>query len=152
VPPAVWLRRYDLINQFEEMLAEANGTTVLKFLLHISKAEQLARFKNRLDDPARQWKISEADYVEREHWDAYMSAFEDMLHRTSTPSAPWYVIPADNRLARDLAISQVIVRTLHDLHMRIPEPTADLAFIRRQYHAAETADRCVRHHARSCPI
>jgi polyphosphate kinase 2 (PPK2 family) len=135
----VVLRRYDLINEFEHLLTEANGTKVLKFYLHISKSEQLARFKSRLDDPNRQWKISESDYNEREHWDAYMQAFEDMLLRTSTVNAPWYVIPANDRLSRDLAISQVIVRTLEDLRMNIPEPTVDLASIRRRYHAAAQA-------------
>jgi PPK2 family polyphosphate:nucleotide phosphotransferase len=144
VPPLVWLRRYSLINEFEQLLAEANETTILKFLLHISKAEQLARFKTRLDDPARQWKISESDYAERDYWDAYMAAFEDMLHRTSTPHAPWYVIPANNRLSRDLAISQVIARTLQDLHMKVPEPTVDLRRIREQYHAAEACARGAR--------
>jgi PPK2 family polyphosphate:nucleotide phosphotransferase len=139
VSSTVLLRRYDLINEFERLLTEDNGTRVLKFYLHISKSEQLARFKHRLEDPARQWKISESDYAEREHWDAYMEAFEDMLLRTSTGCAPWYVIPANDRLARDLAISHVIVRTLEDLHMKTPEPTVDLARIRQRYHAAAQA-------------
>jgi PPK2 family polyphosphate:nucleotide phosphotransferase len=151
VPPLVWLRRYSFINEFEQLLAEANETTVLKFFLHISKAEQLARFKSRLDDPARHWKISEADYAEREHWDAYMAAFEDMLHRTSTPHAPWYLIPADNRLSRDLAISQVIARTLQDLCMKVPDPTVDIARIRQQYHAAQACEMRTRHQTGSCP-
>jgi len=140
IPPVVWMRRYDLINGFEQLLAEANETTVVKFFLHISKAEQLARFKARLDDPARQWKISESDYEEREHWDAYAAAFEDMLFRTSTQHAPWYVIPANNRLSRDLAISQILARTLQDLHMKAPEPSVDIAEIRRRYHAAIAGD------------
>src|SRR5262249_3018146 len=140
IPPVVWMRRYSLINEFEQLLAEANDTTVVKFFLHISKAEQLARFKDRLDDPARQWKISESDYQEREHWDAYSAAFEDMLYRTSTVHAPWYVIPANNRLSRDLAVSQVLSRTLQDLHMKVPEPTVDVESIRRRYHAAVASD------------
>jgi PPK2 family polyphosphate:nucleotide phosphotransferase len=140
IPPLVWLRRYSLINEFEQLLAEANETTVLKFFLHISKAEQLARFKSRLDDPARRWKISESDYTEREHWEEYVAAFEDMLCRTTTPYAPWYVIPANNRWLRDLAISQVIARTLQDLHMKAPEPTADIGRIRQRYHAALAGD------------
>jgi PPK2 family polyphosphate:nucleotide phosphotransferase len=82
VDPAVWQRRYELINEFERLLAEANETTVLKFFLHISKDEQLARFRSRLEDPGRHWKISESDYKEREHWDDYVAAFEDMLRRT----------------------------------------------------------------------
>jgi PPK2 family polyphosphate:nucleotide phosphotransferase len=140
IPPLVWLRRYTIINNFEQLLAETNETTILKFFLHISKAEQLTRFKNRLDDPARHWKISESDYAEREHWDDYMAAFEDMLCRTSTAYAPWYVVPADNRLARDLAISRVIARTLQDLHMKVPEPTVDLRRIRQRYHAEQLKD------------
>ena len=139
VPPMALLRRYVLINEFERLLTEDNGTKVLKFYLHISKSEQLARFKNRLDDPARHWKISEADYAEREHWDAYVEAFEEMLFRTSTACAPWYMVPANNRLSRDLAISRVILRTLEDLHMITPEPTVDLAHIRQRYHAAAQA-------------
>lgn len=140
VPPVVWLRRYSLINEFEQLIAEANETTVLKFFLHISKDEQLDRFKSRLEDPARRWKISEADYTEREHWEEYMAAFEDMLCRTSTAHAPWYVIPANDRWSRDLAISRVIARTLQDLHMKTPEPTADIGHIRQRYHAALAGD------------
>jgi PPK2 family polyphosphate:nucleotide phosphotransferase len=151
VPPFVWIRRYALITEFERLLAEANETTVLKFFLHISKAEQLARFKSRLDDPSRQWKISEADYAEREHWDAYMAAFEDMLHRTSTLHAPWYLIPANDRLSRDLAISQVIARTLQDLNMKIPEPTVDIGRIRQRYHAAQAYEMQTFREAGSCP-
>jgi PPK2 family polyphosphate:nucleotide phosphotransferase len=141
VPPAVWITRYAQINEFERLLAEDNGTTVLKFFLHISRDEQLARFKARLDDPARHWKISESDYSERQHWDAYMEAFEDMLRQTSTRHAPWFVVPADNRWFRDLAISHVIVQTLEELKMRFPEPVADIGRIRRLHYAAEVYDR-----------
>src|ERR1700756_5157486 len=111
VPVHVWSKRYDLINELERLLVVENYTTVLKFFLHISKDEQLARFKRRLDDPARRWKISEADYREREHWDSYSEAFEEMLQRTSTVYAPWFVIPSDHKWFRDLAVSQIISRT-----------------------------------------
>ena len=84
VPVSVWSKRYDLINDLEKLLVVENDTTILKFFLHISKEEQLARFKRRLDDPARRWKISESDYREREYWQDYIQAFEDMLHKTST--------------------------------------------------------------------
>jgi len=135
-PPDVWSRRYDLINDFEKQLSVENRTTILKFFLHISKDEQLARFKQRLDDPARQWKISESDYKERKYWDDYTKAFEDLLRKTSTPRAPWFVIPSNNKWFRDLAISHIIVKTLENMDMQLPKPTVDLAEIRRQYHRA----------------
>jgi PPK2 family polyphosphate:nucleotide phosphotransferase len=137
VPPDIWSQRFGLINEFERLLAVANETLILKFFLHISKEEQLARFKRRLEDPTRRWKISEADYHEREHWDEYMAAFEDVLRKTSTRHAPWFIIPANNKSMRDAAISQIIVRTLEDLNMQLPETEVDIARIRRQYHAAE---------------
>jgi polyphosphate kinase 2 (PPK2 family) len=136
VPEKKWSRHYDLINEFERLLAVENRTTILKFMLYISKEEQLSRFKQRLDDPARQWKISEADYKERSYWDEYIAAFEDMLHKTSTDYAPWFVVPANHKWFRDLAISQIITRTLENLDMKLPNPTVDLADIKRKYHAA----------------
>lgn len=84
VPESVWSKRYELINEFERNLAQA-GTTILKFYLHITEKEQLKRFKRRLDDPTRQWKISEADYTERKHFKQYIAAYEDVLDKTSTP-------------------------------------------------------------------
>jgi PPK2 family polyphosphate:nucleotide phosphotransferase len=142
VPANVWSERYHLINHFERLLAIGNNTTILKFLLYISSEEQLARFKRRLDDPARQWKISEADYQERAYWDDYMAAFEDMLCKTSTTYAPWFVIPSNHKWFRDLAVSQIITSTLENLNMKPAPPTVDLADIRRKYHAAaETAQR-----------
>jgi PPK2 family polyphosphate:nucleotide phosphotransferase len=139
VPPAVWQKRYDRINDFEKQLSEENNTTILKFFLHISKEEQLARFKQRLDEPARQWKISDADYQERKFWGDYMEAFEDVLCKTSTKHAPWYVIPADHKWFRDVAVSHVINRAMGDLKMKVPKPAVNLAKIRRQYHEAEKA-------------
>ena len=136
-PASVWSKRYGLINDFERLLVMENNTTVLKFFLHISKDEQLARFKLRLEDPSRRWKISEADYTEREYWDQYVDALEDMLYRTSTWDAPWFVIPSNSKWFRDLAVSQIIIRTLEDLDMMQPQPSADIARIRRRYHAAE---------------
>jgi PPK2 family polyphosphate:nucleotide phosphotransferase len=133
----MWSKRYDLINDFEKLLKVENNTTVLKFFLYISKEEQLARFRQRLEDPSRHWKISEADYRERECWHRYIGAFEDMLHKTSTTYAPWFVIPANHKWFRDLAVSQIVTRTLEELDMRLPEPAVDIADIRRRYHAAE---------------
>jgi PPK2 family polyphosphate:nucleotide phosphotransferase len=129
--------RYEFINEFERQLALDNNTTTLKFLLYISKQEQLARFRRRLEDPRKQGKISEADYEEREYWDDYIEAFEEMLHRTSTPDAPWFVIPSNCTWFRDLAVAQIIVRTMMEFQMQWPKPTVDLADIRRRFHAAE---------------
>jgi len=136
----MWYKRYDLINDFERLLVMENDTTVLKFFLYISKAEQLARFKQRLDDPSRRWKISEADYQERAYWNQYHDAFQDVLYRTSTEYAPWFVIPSNNKWFRDLAVSQIVTRTLEQLEMKWPEPAVDIAEIRRRYHAADADD------------
>jgi polyphosphate kinase 2 (PPK2 family) len=133
----MWSKRYDLINELERLLVVENYTTVLKFFLYISKDEQLARFKRRLDDPARRWKISESDYREREYWDEYVQAFQDMLYKTSTQHAPWFVIPSNHKWFRDLAVSQIITRTLEELDMQLPETAVDIARIRRRYHSAE---------------
>ena len=135
-PEKIWSKRYDLINEFERLLSAENNTTILKFFLHISKEEQLKRFKQRLDDPARQWKIREADYQEREFWDDYMAAYEDMLRKTSTDYAPWFVIPANHKWFRDLAISQIITKSLEDLDMGFPEPSVNLAEIAGKFHEA----------------
>ena len=135
-PEKVWSKRYDQINDFEELIATENNATILKFFLHISKDEQLARFKKRLDDPARQWKISESDYKERDYWDDYIEAFEDVLTKTSTERAPWFIIPANHKWFRDLSISQIITRTMEEMNMRMPKPTVNLAEIRRKYHQA----------------
>ena len=133
-PKSVWSKRYDMINDFETMLA-SNGTRILKFFLHISKEEQLERFKQRIDDPARNWKISESDYTERELWDDYTGAFEEALSKCSTRHAPWFVIPANHKWFRNLAVARIVVETLEELNMKTPEPTVDLADIRRRYHA-----------------
>ena len=128
-------RRYEHIRDFEALLAES-GTTILKFFLHISKEEQLARFAQRLDDPGRNWKISESDYSERELWDDYIDAFEDAISATSTANAPWYVIPANHKWFRNLAVSQIIADAMADLGLAFPAPSVNLAEIKRKYHAA----------------
>ncbi|VFU16454.1 PPK2 family polyphosphate kinase [Methylocella tundrae] len=132
--------RYARIREFEKGLAEA-GTTILKFFLHISKEEQLVRFAARLDDPERNWKISESDYAERALWDDYTIAFEEALSATSTRHAPWFVIPANHKWFRNLAVSQIVAAAMDDLHMSYPKPTVDLADIRRKYHAAEKVEK-----------
>jgi PPK2 family polyphosphate:nucleotide phosphotransferase len=135
VPKKVWSQRYELINDFERRLV-ASGTHILKFFLHISKQEQLRRFKQRLDDPARRWKISEADYTERAYWARYEKAYEAALGKCSTADAPWFVIPSDHKWFRDLAIAEIIVSTMENLRSELPKPTVNLADIRRKYHEA----------------
>ena len=133
-PQSVWSKRYDMINDFEATLA-SNGTKILKFFLHISKEEQLERFKQRIDDPARNWKISDSDYTERDLWDDYTEAFQDALSKCSTEHAPWFVIPANHKWFRNLAVARIVVETMEGLNMKTPEPTVDLAEIKRRYHA-----------------
>jgi PPK2 family polyphosphate:nucleotide phosphotransferase len=136
VAHSVWSKRYDLINDFETLLSR-NATTILKFFLHISPEEQLSRFKQRLDDPSRNWKISEGDYSERELWPQYVDAYEDALALTSTKRAPWYIIPANHKWFRNLAVSQIIADTMDEMGLKLPPTHVDIANIRRKYHAAE---------------
>ena len=138
VPKEVWSIRYDRINAFEKGLLE-HDTHVLKFYLHISQEEQLKRFKERLDDPAKHWKISEADYKERAFWDDYVAAYEDALSKCSTAHAPWFIVPADHKWFRNLVIARIVVEHLESLKMHYPKPTVDLDHIREEYHAARGA-------------
>jgi PPK2 family polyphosphate:nucleotide phosphotransferase len=140
VPHSVWSKRYDLINDFEKLLS-ASGTRILKFFLHISPQEQLSRFARRLDDASRNWKISESDYSERELWPQYMDAYEDAMALTSTKRAPWYVIPANHKWFRDLAVSQIIVDTMDEMGLKPPPARVDIADIRRKYHAAKREEK-----------
>jgi PPK2 family polyphosphate:nucleotide phosphotransferase len=140
VPREIWSKRYKQINDFERRLT-ANNTHILKFFLHISKEEQLERFKDRLDDPARRWKIAESDYSEREHWNDYQAAYEDAINKCTTDEAPWYLIPADHKWFRNLAISHIIVETMEKLDMKRPEPTVDIDEIRRKYHQAAVEEQ-----------
>lgn len=133
VPKKVWSTRYDHINNFEKLLTDSH-VTILKFFLYISPEEQLARFKERLEDPARQWKISESDYTEREYWDKYIAAYEDMLNKCSTEHAPWFVIPSNHKWFRNLAVSEIIVKTLENMKLKLPDPEVDLNEIRQKYH------------------
>ena len=120
VPEQRWSRRYGHINAFEQLLAD-EGTTILKFFLHISKDEQRERLQDRLDEPHKNWKFDSCDLKERKHWDEYQEAFRVMLEKTSTEDAPWYVIPADRKWFRNRLISQVLVDTLEGLDMSVPE-------------------------------
>jgi PPK2 family polyphosphate:nucleotide phosphotransferase len=121
VPEAVWSRRYDQINAFEKQLAE-EGTTILKFYLHIDLDEQKERLQARLDEPEKRWKFSKGDLAERKLWDQYTEAYEAVLSKTSTEWAPWYIIPANRKWYRNLIISQAIVDTLQGLDMHYPQP------------------------------
>jgi polyphosphate kinase 2 (PPK2 family) len=140
VPKKIWSQRYEQINDFERRLV-ADNTHILKFFLHISQEEQLERFKQRLDDPARHWKISEADYAEREYWEDYEAAYEDALGKCSTDHAPWFVIPSDHKWFRNLAISHIIVETMERLRIQVPKPTVNIADIRRKYHQAVVEEK-----------
>jgi PPK2 family polyphosphate:nucleotide phosphotransferase len=122
-------RRYRQINDFEKMLAET-GTTILKFYLHISKDEQKKRLEERRDTPEKQWKFQPDDLAVRAQWDAYMAAYEAALSATSTTHAPWHVIPANSKLARNLRISRLLIAALENLNMRYPEPVEGAAEIR----------------------
>jgi len=117
----VWKKRFDQINAFEKMLAE-EGTTILKFYLHIDLKEQKERFLERLTDPKKQWKFNPNDLEERKLWDAYQTAYQDVLNKTSTPWAPWYAIPANRNWYRNLCVGSVIVDTLKSLKMKYPDP------------------------------
>jgi len=119
------------------------GTRILKFFLHISPEEQLRRFKERLDDPARNWKISESDYTEREFWPSYRDAYEEAMERTSIKHAPWYIIPADHKWFRNLAISQIIADTMDEMDLKVPAASVNLADIRRKYHNANAEPTAV---------
>jgi PPK2 family polyphosphate:nucleotide phosphotransferase len=131
VPKAVWSERYEQINQFEEYLAD-NNVKILKFFLHISKKEQEKRFMERVDDPDKRWKISEADFNERKFWDDYTEAYEDALDRCGTKIAPWFVIPANKKWFRNLAVSHIIVETLEEMKLKFPAPTIDLKKLKQK--------------------
>jgi PPK2 family polyphosphate:nucleotide phosphotransferase len=116
----VWAGRYRSIVDLEEHL-HRNGTRIVKFFLHISKEEQRRRFLERIDQPEKNWKFSEVDMKERELWDEYMQAYEDCMRATSTRTAPWYVVPADDKRNARLIISQIVVDTLQSLQLTYPK-------------------------------
>lgn len=126
VPKKVWKARYDQINVFEKLLVK-NGTIVLKFFLHISKAEQRQRLEERLHDPTRFWKFSLKDVEERRYWPAYRKAYEDALTKCSTKWAPWHIVPANKKWYRNLVVATTIVQTLRSLDMKYPPPSLDIS-------------------------
>jgi PPK2 family polyphosphate:nucleotide phosphotransferase len=125
VPAPVWKKRYDQINDFEELLAET-GTIILKFFLHIDADEQKQRLQERLDDPTKRWKFRKGDLEDRRLWKEYTTAYEDALSRTSAKHAPWYVVPSNKKWYRNLVVASVIVEALEGLGMKYPEPEEDL--------------------------
>ncbi|MDP4004313.1 polyphosphate kinase 2 family protein [Methylobacterium sp. NEAU K] len=126
VPDAVWKGRYRLINDFERLLTES-GTTIIKFFLHISRAEQKKRLEARLADPAKHWKFDPADLVERKSWDSYQRAFADALSHCSTPHAPWLVVPANHKWFRNYVIAKTVADTLEAMDPRFPEAAKGIA-------------------------
>jgi PPK2 family polyphosphate:nucleotide phosphotransferase len=131
VPEDVWKKRFQHMNDFERMLSD-EGTTILKFFLNIDLKTQKERLMERLEDPAKQWKLSSADLPERKLWPAYMKAYEDVLSKTSTDYAPWYVVPSNHNWYRNLVVASVIVDAFKKLDPQFPKPTADLAEYRKQ--------------------
>jgi len=125
VPRDVWSGRYRQINDFERHLTE-NGTTIIKLFLAIDRDEQRERFQSRYDDPSKRWKFSMGDLAERERWDDYQQAFDDMLAATSTADAPWYVIPANRNWFRNLAVSSIVADTIAELEPEYPPVASDI--------------------------
>lgn len=124
-PESVWRPRYEQINQFEQLLT-ASGTRVLKFYLHISEDEQKQRLKERLEDPRKNWKFSADDLTKRKEWKEYMDVYEDAFAHCTTDEAPWYVIPADQKWYRNLAITRVVVSTLKEMDPQWPTFLGDI--------------------------
>ena len=125
VTPEQWKQRYDHINHFEQLLVE-EGTTILKFYLHIDLDEQRERLLSRLDEPAKRWKFNPGDLKERQLWGEYQAAYEDVLNKTSQKKAPWIIVPANRKWYRDLVISAALVETLRELKMEYPQPAENL--------------------------
>lgn len=124
-PKEEWQKRYEQINAFESMLTQ-EGTTIVKFFLHISKEEQKQRLLARLQDPTKHWKFNPADLAERKLWDEYQKAYEDALSETSTDAAPWYIVPADRKWYRNIVIATVARDTLQALNPQYPQPQVDM--------------------------
>ena len=121
-------RRYRVINDFEQQLADS-GTIVLKFFLNISKDEQRQRLQERIDDPNKRWKFNPQDLEERKHWDEYQAAYEDAISATSSANAPWYVIPSNSKSTRNLLVSMILKQTLESMNLKYPAPAQDYSKI-----------------------
>jgi PPK2 family polyphosphate:nucleotide phosphotransferase len=125
VPESVWSKRYEQINNFERLLVDSN-VTILKLFLHISKEEQRRRLKMRLGTPRKRWKLAASDFEERKLWPDYMRAYEDALSKCSTSRAPWFIIPADHKWYRNLAVSHIVLGALEELNLKYPKSSFDL--------------------------
>jgi PPK2 family polyphosphate:nucleotide phosphotransferase len=128
VPKKIWKARYNQINRFEEMLTR-NGTTIVKFMLHISKDEQKKRLQARIENSRKRWKFSPADLRERPLWDDYQDVYEDAINRCSTSFAPWYIVPANHKWARDFAVINIVSRYLKKMKPRYPKLRFDPATV-----------------------
>ena len=131
----IWNERFADINAYEQYLSR-NGVVIRKFFLNLSKEEQKRRFLKRLDEPDKNWKLSSADVAERERWPEYMTAYEEMIQRTATPHAPWYVVPANNKWYTRLVVAAAIVHAMEDLNLHYPTVDADK---RKELKAARAA-------------
>ena len=120
VSKRIWKERFEDIQNFEQYLSH-NGVIVRKFFLHVSKETQKERFLKRLEEPEKNWKFSDADVLERKHWDDYMNAYNDMICHTATPDAPWYIVPADHKYVTHLVVSSAIIETLRELKLEFPQ-------------------------------
>ena len=129
VPKKVWTSRYEQINEFERMLSE-NHVVILKFMLHVSRAEQKKRFEERLSDESKNWKFRVGDLDDRKHWDLFTKAYRGILENTSTEWAPWYIVPADDKDLRDVLVARTVADTLESLDLKYPKPDPNLAGIR----------------------
>ena len=125
MPEEVWSKRYHHINEFERLLVD-EGTVILKFYLHINREEQAGRFLARIEEPDKNWKFNPGDLEDRKLWDSYMEAYEDVLRKTSTEWAPWYVIPSNKKWYRNLVIATIVRDTLLNMKMEFPAPPPDL--------------------------
>ena len=124
VTKKIWQHRFEDIRNFEQYLSN-NGVVVRKFFLHLSKKEQKRRFLERIENPDKNWKFSGSDAAEREHWDEYMEAYEDMIRNTATKESPWYVVPADNKWFTRIIVSAAVIETLASLGLKYPEVGKD---------------------------
>lgn len=125
-PESIWKNRFNHIINFEKMLSD-EGTYIYKFFLHISKEEQRKRLQERLDNPNKRWKLDPSDLKDREKWDQYIEAYEEVLTKTSKPYSPWYIIPSNKKWYRDLIISNILVRELNKIKMEFPKPKQDFS-------------------------
>ena len=139
VEPAVWKRRYDEINEFER-IQSADGTVIIKFMLHISYEEQRERLLARLDDPTKRWKFNPTDLEDREHWADYQRAYADVLARCTTKAAPWYVVPADRKWYRNWAVANILLAHFDDLRLDYPKVDLDLEALQERIEADRVAN------------